>query len=168
MIAYTACPPTSRWTTTTKAKPTFPCSAESAIASVKKWAGRLFTRNRRTACPGIRLELKTGTSCKSSRSAPNRENSIFCLCSCLTVSGVSLTKRLLWWNGLLRTASGSGVRRRVSSVLIITRTNSPTTSASGRLTAKAKRLQFAQKPLSASSSRTAVSRAVLLLMGMTL
>lgn len=52
--------------------------------------------------------------------------------------------------------------------LIITRTNSPTTSASGRLTAKAKRLQFAQKPLSASSSRTAVSRAVLLLMGMTL
>ena len=36
MIAYTACPPTSRWTTTTKAKPTFPCSAESAIASVKK------------------------------------------------------------------------------------------------------------------------------------
>ena len=71
-------------------------------------------------------------------------------------------------NGLLRTASGSGVRRRVSSVLIITRTSSPTTSASGRLTAKAKRLQFAQKPLSASSSRTAVSRAVLLLMGMTL
>ena len=55
-----------------------------------------------------------------------------------------------------------------SSVLIITRTTSPTTSASGRLTAKAKRLQFAQKPLSASSSRTAVSRAVLLLMGMTL
>ena len=152
----------------TKAKPTFPCSAESAIASVKKWAGRLFTRNRRTVCPGIRLEPKTGTSCKSSRNEPSRENSIFCLCSCLTASGVSLTKRLLWWNGLLRTASGSGVRRRVSNVLIITRTSSPTTSASGRLTAKAKRLQFAQKPLSASSSRTAVSRAVLLLMGMTL
>lgn len=52
--------------------------------------------------------------------------------------------------------------------LIITRTSSPTTFASGRPTAKAKRLQFAQKPLSASSSRTAVSRAVLLLMGMTL
>lgn len=68
----------------------------------------------------------------------------------------------------LRTASGSGVRRRVSSVLIITRTSSPTTSAFGRLTAKAKRLQFAQKPLSASLSRMAVSRAVLLLMGMTL
>ena len=62
----------------------------------------------------------------------------------------------------------SGVRRRVSSVLIITRTSSPTTSAFGRLTAKAKKLQYAQKPLSASSSRTAVSRAVLLLMGMTL
>ena len=40
--------------------------------------------------------------------------------------------------------------------------------ASGRPTAKAKRLQFAQKPLSASLSRTAVSRAVLLPMGMTL
>ena len=52
--------------------------------------------------------------------------------------------------------------------LIITRTTSPTTSAFGRLMAKAKRLQFAQKPLSASSSRTAVSRAVLLLMGITL
>ena len=37
-----------------------------------------------------------------------------------------------------------------------------------RLTAKAKRLRSAQKPLSASSSRTAVSRAVLLLMGITL
>lgn len=37
-----------------------------------------------------------------------------------------------------------------------------------RLTAKVKRLQFAQKPLSASLSRTAVSRAVLLPMGMTL
>ena len=55
-----------------------------------------------------------------------------------------------------------------NSGLIITRTSSPTTSASGRLTAKAKRLQFAQKPLSASLSRTAVSRAVLLPMGMTL
>ena len=152
----------------TKAKPTFPCSAGSAIASVKKWAGRSFMRNRRTVCPGIRLEPKTGTSCKLSRNEPSRENSIFCLCLCLTASGVSLTKRLLWWNGLLRTASGSGVRRRVSSVLIITRTSSPTTSASGRLTAKAKRLQFAQKPLSASLSRTAVSRAVLLPMGMTL
>ena len=81
--------------------------------------------------------------------------------------GRIVTKRLSWWNGLL-TASGSGVRRRVSSVLIITRTSSPTTSAFGRLTAKAKRLQFAQKPLSASLSRMAVSRAVLLLMGMTL
>ena len=60
------------------------------------------------------------------------------------------------------------INRRVSSVLIITRTSSPTTSASGRPTAKAKRLQFAQKPLSASLSRTAVSRAVLLPMGMTL
>lgn len=50
----------------------------------------------------------------------------------------------------------------------LTRTSSPTTSASGRPTAKAKRLQFAQKPLSASLSRTAVSRAVLLPMGMTL
>lgn len=44
----------------TKAKPTFPCSAESAIASVKKWAGRLFTRNRRTVCPGIRLAWGAG------------------------------------------------------------------------------------------------------------
>lgn len=68
----------------------------------------------------------------------------------------------------VKMVSGSGVRRRVSSVLIITRTSSPTTSASGRLTAKAKRLRSAQKPLSASSSRTAVSRAVLLLMGITL
>ena len=44
---------------------------------------------------GIRLEPKTGTSCKSSRSVPSRENSIFFLCSCLTASGVSLTKRPL-------------------------------------------------------------------------
>ena len=49
-----------------------------------------------------------------------------------------------------------------------TRTSSPTTSASGRLMAKAKRLQSAQKPPSDSLSRTAASRAVLLLMSMTL
>ena len=42
----------------------------------EKWAGRSFMRNRRTVCPGIRLEPKTGTSCKSSRSEPSREDSI--------------------------------------------------------------------------------------------
>ena len=111
----------------------------------EKMGWTIVHEEQRTACPGIRLELKTGTSCKSSRNEPNRENSIFCLCSCLTVSGVSLTKRLSWWNGLLRTASGSGVRRRVSSVLIITRTSSPTTSAFGRLTVKAKKTSIRTK-----------------------
>ncbi len=62
----------------------------------------------------------------------------------------------------VKNASGYGVPKRVSSVLIPTPTNSPTISASGKLTVKAKRLLSAQKPPSASLSRTAVSKAGLL------
>ena len=122
-------------------------------------SGRLFTKNRRTAYPATRYGPKTATNSKSSKNGPSRASSIFCWCSCLTASGVSLTKRPLWWNGLSRTASGYGVPKRVSSVLIPTPTNSPTISASGKLTVKAKRLLSAQKPPSASLSRTAVSKA---------
>lgn len=97
---------------TIKAKPTSPCSAESATASVKRWAGRLFTKNRRTAYPATRYGPKTATNSKSSKNGPSRASSIFCWCSCLTASGVSLTKRPLWWNGLSRTASGYGVPKQ--------------------------------------------------------
>ena len=45
---------------------------------------------------GHKVRAETGTSCKLSKSAPSRGNSIFCLCSCLTASGVSLMKRPLW------------------------------------------------------------------------
>ncbi len=160
LIAYIGCPPTSRWTTTKRAKPTFPCSARNATAFVKKWAGRLFMRSKRTVCPATRCGRKTVISSKSSRNVPNRASLTSCWYSCLTGSGALRTRRLSWWNGSSRTASGSGAPRRVNSGLTITPTSSPTTYGSGKLTVKVKRLQSAQKPPSAKSSRTAGSRAV--------
>ena len=50
-----------------KNQPTFPCRGKPATPFVRKWAGRLFTRNRRTAFPVTRYGRKTGTSCKSSK-----------------------------------------------------------------------------------------------------
>ena len=58
--------------------------------------------------------------------------------------------------------------KRGSSVSTATRTSSPTTSAFGRLTVKAKRLLSVPKPHWASSLRAAVSKAALLHTAMTL
>ena len=123
----------------------------------------------RDAESGIRwLEISAQNGNDYAAYRLGKASSIFCWCSCLTGSGVSLTKRPLWWSGLLRTASGYGVPMRVSSGLTITPISSPTISVSGKRTAKAKRLPSVLKPLWGSSSRTAASKAALPLMVMTL
>ena len=70
------------------------------------------------------------------------------------------------WNGSSSRGSRCGAPRKGSSVLTVTPTSSPTTSASGRPMGRAKRLPFAPRPLWVSSSRRAASRADLPRMAM--
>ena len=62
-----------------KSQADIPMQRKECHRFCEKWAGRLFTRNRRTVCPATRYGPKTGTSSKSSRNEPSRASSIFCL-----------------------------------------------------------------------------------------
>ena len=49
---------------------------------------------------GHKVRAENRDKLQTIKDLPSKASSIFCWCSCLTASGVSLTKRPLWWNGL--------------------------------------------------------------------
>ena len=103
-------------------------------------------RSPRRECPGTRSARMSETPLWKSRSEQHNISSMCCSLSCSTVWAAGRTRRRSWCSGSCSRASRFGARRRVSSASTPTWISSSTTSASGRLPAKARKLRSAFAP----------------------
>ena len=152
----------------TKAKPTFPCSAGSAIASVKKMGWTIVHEEQEDGVSGhkVRAENRDKLQIIKERAKQGKFDILLVFMFDRIGRIADETPFVVEWfvkNGIRVWSTQEGEQRFDNHTDKLTNY-----IRFWQADGESERLQFAQKPLSASLSRTAVSRAVLLPMGMTL